>query len=185
MRRSRLSRDGWPVAWPLCRYRHNGHNAELGIMPRRMRCALGCWSFPARLVGIIIANRTGFVSGSASSTTRSKQMDTPQKTAIRRSSGLGPLGDHAARFGQSLSDRNYAKDTIARYLRCLALLAQAMEREGVALEDLDEAQAVALVGENIRRGRRKRRIVRGITGGDRAPCCKSHLPDSPACRHHA
>jgi len=80
-------------------------------------------------------------------------MDTPQKTAIRRSSGLGPLGDHAARFGQSLSDRNYAKDTIARYLRCLALLAQAMEREGVALEDLDEAQAVALVGENIRRGR--------------------------------
>jgi len=80
-------------------------------------------------------------------------MDTPQKTAIRRSSGLGPLGDHAARFGQSLSDRNYAKDTIARYLRCLALLAQAMEREGVALEDLYEAQAVALVGENIRRGR--------------------------------
>ena len=30
--KSRFRREAWPVAWPLCRYRHNAHNAVIRIM---------------------------------------------------------------------------------------------------------------------------------------------------------
>ena len=59
--------------------------------------------------------------------------------------GTGLLGDYLIRFGQYLSDQNYAKLTIGQYLRCVGMLAEMMKAEGIGLEDLDEARAQELV----------------------------------------
>ena len=53
--KSRFSRDAWPVACPLCRYRHKGHYAVRWIMPHgRVRRLLRLLS-AMRQFGIIRA----------------------------------------------------------------------------------------------------------------------------------
>jgi integrase/recombinase XerD len=55
------------------------------------------------------------------------------------------LGDYPIQFWQHLLDRGYARDTIRVYLRCIGRLAEMMKADGIAVGDLDEAQAVALI----------------------------------------
>jgi site-specific recombinase XerD len=55
------------------------------------------------------------------------------------------LGNYPIQFWQHLSERGYAEDTINVYLRCIVRLAEMMKADGIAVADLDEAQAVALV----------------------------------------
>jgi integrase/recombinase XerD len=55
------------------------------------------------------------------------------------------LGDYPIQFWQHLSERGYAGDTIRVYLRGIGRLAEMMKADGIAIADLDEAQAVALV----------------------------------------
>jgi len=55
------------------------------------------------------------------------------------------LGDYPAQFRQHLSERGHTEGTIKVYLRCIGRLAERMKAEGVAIEDMDEAQALALV----------------------------------------
>jgi len=80
------------------------------------------------------------------------------------------LGDYPAQFRQHLSEQGYTEGTINIYLRCIGRLAERMKTEGVALGDLDEAQALALVTEPGRHRHRKpyapwivKRFVRFLT----------------------
>jgi hypothetical protein len=55
------------------------------------------------------------------------------------------LGDYPIQFRQHLLERDYAKATIRVYLRCIGRLAELMKAGRIAVGDLDEARAVALV----------------------------------------
>jgi hypothetical protein len=44
----------WVWGWPLCRYRHNGHYAEVRIMPRGRDWAAEPLSFGHAAFGIIL-----------------------------------------------------------------------------------------------------------------------------------
>jgi len=55
------------------------------------------------------------------------------------------FGDYPERFRQYLTERNYAKCTIARHLHFIGILAGRMEGDGIPIQNLDEAQAVELV----------------------------------------
>jgi integrase/recombinase XerD len=55
------------------------------------------------------------------------------------------FGNYPIQFRQYLLERDYAEHTIRKYLRCIGILAEMMEADGIAIGDLDEAQAVALV----------------------------------------
>ena len=57
------------------------------------------------------------------------------------------FGDHVEQFRQYLLDQNYAEHTVRQYIRCIGVLAQMMEVEKIALEDLDVAHALELVAK--------------------------------------
>jgi integrase/recombinase XerD len=55
------------------------------------------------------------------------------------------LGAGYQLLARALGVRGYAEDTINVYLRCIGRLAEMMKANGIAIADLDEAQAVELV----------------------------------------
>lgn len=57
------------------------------------------------------------------------------------------FGNYPIQFRQHLLKRNYAEKTTGQYLRCIGMLAEMMKADGVTIEDLDEAQAVALIAK--------------------------------------
>ena len=57
------------------------------------------------------------------------------------------FGDHPCRFRQYLFDQNYAEATVRKYMLCIGVLAEMMKAEKIALEELDETQALALVAK--------------------------------------
>ena len=58
------------------------------------------------------------------------------------------FGNYPIQFRQLLLERNYAEDTTGQYLRCIGILAEMMEADRIAIEDLDEGQAVALIARS-------------------------------------
>jgi hypothetical protein len=70
---------------------------------------------------------------------------TPFSTSDGAIPDFALLGDYPIQFWQHLLKRDYAKDRIRVYLRCIGRLAELMKADRIALGDLDEAQAVALV----------------------------------------
>ncbi|RWF87920.1 MAG: hypothetical protein EOQ45_32935 [Mesorhizobium sp.] len=79
--RSRASRVGWPVQWPLCRYRHNLHYAVSRIMPHdRVRRLLRLHS-AMRQFGIIEPSGNGDVWVASALTYRTLRV--PQKVPRR------------------------------------------------------------------------------------------------------
>jgi integrase/recombinase XerD len=72
---------------------------------------------------------------------------TKSKNAVNRElSGIALklFGDYPDCFRQHLSERNYSESTIARYIRCVHILAGMMEADRIPIQALDEAQAVEL-----------------------------------------
>lgn len=65
------------------------------------------------------------------------------------------FGDHSCRFRQHLLDQNYAEATVRKYILCIGALAKMMKAEKIALEELDETQALALVAKTGWTERRK------------------------------
>lgn len=59
-----------------------------------------------------------------------------------------PLGEYRAHFLQVLESQHYHRATIAQYGHRLDALARQMQASKVALEDLDEARAIELMGES-------------------------------------
>lgn len=57
------------------------------------------------------------------------------------------FGDHLGQFRQHLLDQHYGDDTVTPYMRCIGVLAELMKREKIPLDDLDLAQALALVAK--------------------------------------
>jgi integrase/recombinase XerD len=57
------------------------------------------------------------------------------------------FGDHLEQFRQHLFDQHYADDTVRQYTRFIGVLAELMKREKIAIDDLDLAQALALVAK--------------------------------------
>jgi integrase/recombinase XerD len=57
------------------------------------------------------------------------------------------FGDYLWQFRQDLIDRHYSEASVKQYLRCLGALAEMMKAEKLALDDLDEARALALVAK--------------------------------------
>jgi site-specific recombinase XerD len=57
------------------------------------------------------------------------------------------FGDHLDQFRQHLFDQHYTDDTVRQYMRCISVLAELMKLEKIALDDLDLAQALALVAK--------------------------------------
>src|SRR5271170_7359071 len=57
------------------------------------------------------------------------------------------FGDNLGRFRQHLIGQNHAESTVGQYIRCIVRLAGTMKAEGIALENLDEAQAAELVAK--------------------------------------
>ena len=55
------------------------------------------------------------------------------------------FGDHPDEFRRHLLDQNHTENTVGHYLRCIGNLAEMMKAHGIALAELDEAQAVALI----------------------------------------
>jgi site-specific recombinase XerD len=55
--------------------------------------------------------------------------------------------DHLDEFRRHLLDQSYAECTVGQYLRCIGILAEMMTAHGIALAELDEAQAVALIAK--------------------------------------
>jgi site-specific recombinase XerD len=64
------------------------------------------------------------------------------------------FGNYPIQFRQYLSERNYAENTIRRYLSCIGSLAEMMKADGITVGDLDEAQAVALIAKTGWKGNR-------------------------------
>ena len=80
------------------------------------------------------------------------------------------FGDHLDQFRQHLLGQNHADDTVRGYMRCVGVLAELMKLEKMALDDLDLAQAWALVAKTGWIGRRRtyaafmvKRFVRFLT----------------------
>ena len=80
------------------------------------------------------------------------------------------FADHLERFRRHLIDQHYAEHTVRKYIRCIGLLAETMKAQRIALEDLDEAQASALVAKTGGIGRHRtyaafmvRRFVRFLS----------------------
>ncbi len=69
------------------------------------------------------------------------------------------FGDHLLQFQQHLINQNHAEGTIKQYIRCITALAEIMTAHKIAVEDLDEAQALELV---TRTGWVKRRKIYAI-----------------------
>lgn len=57
------------------------------------------------------------------------------------------FGNYPTQFRQYLLKRNYAEGTTGQYLRCIGVLAEMMKADGITIEELDEAQAVALIAK--------------------------------------
>lgn len=57
------------------------------------------------------------------------------------------FGDHLHRFRQHLIDQHYKESTVKQYIHGIDALAPIMQSEKIALEDLDEAQALELVAK--------------------------------------
>jgi integrase/recombinase XerD len=55
------------------------------------------------------------------------------------------FGVHLDQFRKHLIDQSHSELTVSKYSLCVGVLAQMMKTERIALEDLDEAQAVALI----------------------------------------
>jgi integrase/recombinase XerD len=74
-------------------------------------------------------------------------MNTHPRTEIHDIPGTAfdLFGEHLGRFRQHLLDQLHAEHTVRQYVRCAGILAVAMKATSIAVEDLDEAQAVALV----------------------------------------
>ena len=66
------------------------------------------------------------------------------------------FGNYPIQFRRHLLDQNHAESTVGHYLRCIGNLAEMMKAHGIALAELDEAQAVALIAKTG--WNRKRRI---------------------------
>jgi integrase/recombinase XerD len=55
------------------------------------------------------------------------------------------FGEHLGRFRQHLVAQHYAEDTVRRSMRYLGVLAERMQADHLALDELDEAPALALM----------------------------------------
>jgi hypothetical protein len=67
--------------------------------------------------------------------------------------------------------RDYAENTTGQYLRCIGMLAEMIKADGITIEDLDEAQAVALIAKtdwSQNRGTYPAFIVRTSSSGPSA-----------------
>ena len=80
------------------------------------------------------------------------------------------FADHLERFRRHLIDQHHAEHTVRKYIRCIGVLAETMKAQRIALEDLDEVQASALVAKTGWIGRRRtyaafmvRRFVRFLS----------------------
>ena len=83
-------------------------------------------------------------------------MNAPKKVVNHDSQAItfGLLGNYPGQFRGYLFDRNYAENTIAHYLRCIGILAEMMEADGIAIGDMDETEAVALIAKTGWNGKR-------------------------------
>jgi len=80
--------------------------------------------------------------------------------AIAKNQGVTEIalelfGDNPGWFRQHLVDLNLTDNTVRKYIRCIGSFAGIMKVEGIAIEDLDEAQAAALVAKTGRNRNRK------------------------------
>jgi integrase/recombinase XerD len=80
------------------------------------------------------------------------------------------FGEQLGRFRQHLVAQHYAEDTVRRYMRCLSVLAERMQADHLALDELDEAHALALMATTGWREQRRiaaafivRRFVRFLS----------------------
>jgi integrase/recombinase XerD len=76
-------------------------------------------------------------------------MKTQTSTAIHviPATACALFGDHLGRFRQHLVAQHYAEDTVRQYMRCIGALAEMMQADHLALEALDEAQALELIAK--------------------------------------
>jgi site-specific recombinase XerD len=76
-------------------------------------------------------------------------MQTPTHTAshVIPDPACALFGDHLCQFRQHLVTQHYAEDTVRQYMRCLGALAEMMQADHLALEELDEAHALELIAK--------------------------------------
>src|SRR5712692_2667730 len=65
------------------------------------------------------------------------------------------FGDHLCQFQQHLVAQHYAEDTVRQYMRCLGALAEMMQADHMALEELDDTQALELIAKSGWREQRR------------------------------
>ena len=90
------------------------------------------------------------------------------------------FGDHLDEFRRHLLDQSHAESTVAHYLRCIGILADMMTAQSVALAELDEAQAVALIAKKGWNGNRRPRRIDPLSQPRGRPArARGFAPDRP------